>query len=69
MNSLLVFSVFEGLSLKETSALTGKSEQYVKTSIARIKERFGVLDRRELLVPLVKWISLNIKNEEDCQIG
>lgn len=72
MNSLLVFSIFEGLSLKETSTLTGKSEKYVKTGLARIKEKFRILDRRELLVALAKWISLNANDsriEESCQIG
>lgn len=58
MNSLLVFSIFEGLSIKEISSLTGRSESYVKTCLFRLKDRFNVLEKRELLVSLSKWISL-----------
>lgn len=59
INRLLVYGIFEGVSLKEFSVMTGKSESYIKTSIARLKERFSVLERRELFVSLIKWISLD----------
>lgn len=64
MNTLLVFSIFEGLSIKEISSLTGRSESYVKTCLFRLKDRFKVLEKRELLVSLAKWISLGQKSGE-----
>lgn len=59
MNKELMFSVFEGLSLKETALLTRKSLPYVQTSLSRLKERFSVLEKRELFVAMMKWIGLS----------
>lgn len=58
LNRQLMFSVFEGLSLKETAALTGKSVPYVQTGLSRLKEKFGVLEKRELFVAMMKWIGV-----------
>lgn len=59
VNKSLVFSVFEGLSLKETATLTEKSVPYVQTSLSRLKEKFGVLEKRELFVAMMKWIGVS----------
>lgn len=61
VNKTLLFSVFEGLSLKETSNLVGKSVPYVQTSLSRLKERFRVLERRELFLAMMKWIGASDK--------
>ena len=54
-----MFSVFEGLSLKETAALTGKSVPYIQTGLSRLKEKFGVLEKRELFVAMMRWIGVS----------
>lgn len=59
VNQKLVFSVFEGLSLKETASLTRKSVPYVQTTLSRLKERFGILEKRELFVAMMKWIGIS----------
>lgn len=58
LNRLLMFSVFEGLSLKETAALTGKSVTYIQTGLSRLKEKFSVLEKRELFVAMMRWIGV-----------
>lgn len=59
LNRQLMFSVFEGLSLKETAALTGKSVPYIQTGLSRLKEKFGVLEKRELFVAMMRWIGVS----------
>ena len=61
VNKGLVFSVFEGLSLKETASLTKKSVPYVQTSLSRLKEKFRVLEKRELFLAMMKWIGVSDK--------
>ena len=58
LNRQLMFSVFEGLSLKETAALTGKSVTYIQTGLSRLKEKFSVLEKRELFVAMMRWIGV-----------
>ena len=59
LNRLLVFSIAEGLSLKEMQLLTGRGERYIQTCLQRLKKRFNVLERRELFTALIQWISLD----------
>ena len=58
LNKVLLFSVFEGLSLKETGSLTGKNTAYIQTCLSRLRERFGVLERRELFHAMIRWVSV-----------
>ena len=60
-NRLLVFAIAEGLSLKEMQSLTGRKERYIQTCLHRLKERFNVLERRELFSALLKWLSLDVQ--------
>ncbi len=65
-NRLLVFAIAEGLSLKEMQSLTRRKERYIQTCLHRLKERFNVLERRELFSALLKWLSLDV---QDFQAG
>ena len=65
-NRLLVFAIAEGLSLKEMQSLTRRKERYIQTCLHRLKERFNVLERRELFSALLKWLSLDA---QDFQAG
>lgn len=69
LNRQMLFSVFEGLSLKETASLTGRSEKYVQTCLARLKGRFGVLEKRELFVAMMKWVAVEQEQREARQAG
>ena len=60
-NRLLIFAIAEGLSLKEMQSLTGRKERYIQTCLHRLKERFNVLERRELFSALLKWLSLDVQ--------
>lgn len=60
-NRLLVFAIAEGLSLKEMQSLTGRKERYIQTCLHRLKEKFNVLERRELFSALLKWLSLDVQ--------
>ena len=60
-NRLLVFAIAEGLSLKVMQSLTGRKERYIQTCLHRLKERFNVLERRELFSALLKWLSLDVQ--------
>lgn len=60
-NRLLVFGIAEGLSLKEMQSLTGRKERYIQTCLHRLKERFNVLEKRELFSALLKWLSLDVQ--------
>ena len=60
-NRLLVFAIAEGLSLKEMQSLTRRKERYIQTCLHRLKERFNVLERRELFSALLKWLSLDVQ--------